>query len=62
MSAESAAYNCTSEILNALNNRNFVGGIFCDLRKAFDCVNHGILLSKQQFYGFRNKAYKLIKA
>jgi hypothetical protein len=26
-------------VLKAMNNKQFVGGIFCDLRKAFDCVS-----------------------
>jgi hypothetical protein len=33
-------------ILNAMNNKVLVGGIFCDLEKACDCVDHYFLLSK----------------
>jgi hypothetical protein len=38
-----ASYRLTDEILNALKNRLMVGGIFCDLQKAFECVNHILL-------------------
>jgi hypothetical protein len=38
-----------------MNNNQMVGGIFCDLQKAFECVNHKILLEKLEFYGVEGK-------
>jgi hypothetical protein len=38
------------------------GGIFCDLQKAFDCVNNNILLTKLEFYGIKRTSLKLIKS
>jgi hypothetical protein len=42
LSTEKASYKLIDKILNTLNSRMLVGGIFCDLQKAFDCVNHNI--------------------
>jgi hypothetical protein len=61
-SKEKASYKLLNEIINALKNKILVGGIFCDLKKACDCVNHDILLSKLEFYGIVGKVYALLKS
>ena len=45
-----------------MNIRLSVGGIFCDLEKAFVCVNHGILVDKLEFYGIGGKFLTLIQS
>ena len=41
------------KIMNSLNNGDIVLGLFLDFSKAFDCVNHDILIKKLFHYGIR---------
>ena len=53
-----ALLNLTEAIMKALDDGNFACGIFVDLQKAFDTVDHSILLSKLYHYGIRGLANK----
>jgi hypothetical protein len=59
-STEMATHILLKNILSCLEDKNYVGGLLCDLQKAFDCVNHNILLEKMEFYRISGMANKLI--
>jgi hypothetical protein len=55
-----ASHALLNEILKGMNNNCIVGGFFCDLKKAFGCVNQKILLEKLEIYGITGKFPTLI--
>ena len=48
-----ALINLQDKAISAIKNNSFGIGIFLDLSKAFDIVNHEILLYKLSYYGVR---------
>jgi len=52
----------TDSIYDALNPKKFSMSVFIDYRKAFDTINHEILLRKLEHYGIRGLALELMKS
>lgn len=61
-SAESALIDIKDKIAENIENKLVTLGLFLDLKKAFDTVQHDILLKKLNIYGIRGIGLKLIKS
>ena len=60
-STEFAAMELIDRVANLLELGKIPFNLYIDLSKAFDVLNHDILLSKLEFYGLNELAIKLIK-
>ena len=61
-STNHALTSLTETIRHALDNSNFACRIFVDFQKAFDTVDHDILLNKLEHYGVRGRANDWFKS
>ena len=61
-STNHALLSITEHIKDLIDSGQYVCGIFVDLEKAFDTVNHQILCEKLNYYGLRGNVNRLIQS
>ncbi len=52
----------TKDVLLGFEHKEYTLAVFCDLSKAFDTLNHDILINKLQRYGIRGVGLKLLSS
>ena len=55
-STETASYEFVERVNNTLDNNHLPLTIFIDLSKAFDTLDHTILVNKLEFYGVKDSS------
>ena len=61
-STNNALMSIIENIQTQLDDNKYVGGVFVDLKRAFDTVDHYILIEKLDHYGFRGVAKDWFKS
>ena len=61
-STQQALISLTEKWRRNLDNKGYCGGILMDLSKAFDTINHDLLIAKLYSYGFSKISLKFIKS
>ena len=59
-STSHALINLVNKIATAVDSNKYLAGVFLDLSKAFDTLDHDILLTKLEAYGITDTALKWI--
>lgn len=61
-STSMAVTELIEEITNSIDQKKYAVGVFIDLKKAFDTINHDILISKLERYGIRGVVLNWIRS
>ena len=61
-STTQAALRFTSKIVSAYHRKDYAACFFLDLRKAFDVIDHTILLTKMEHMGFRGYGSEYLRS
>jgi len=62
MSTVGSVESLVSEIISSFEGGEITKAVLCDLNKAFDCVDHDILLKKLQKYGLIGSEINFVKS
>ena len=52
----------TEQWRKSLDKNGFAGAVLMDLSKAFDCMNHELLIAKLNAYGFKKDSLSVINS
>ena len=59
-SCQSLLVKCIDNWKSALDKQHYIGALFMDLSKAFDCLPHGLIIAKLHAYGLELPACNLL--
>ena len=60
--AQHALISLLEKWKSTLDSKGYAGAVLMDLSKAFDCINHELLLAKLYAYGFSKDAVNMVKS